>query len=120
MLSVMRRLPAVRRLIDQKSYFALHAPRQVGKTTSLIALGKELTREGRYAAVLVDAKVGSTAAHDPGAAEDAILTAFRFLAETWLPEELRPPPWPDAPPQKQRWMWQPPPEGHPGRKRRPG
>jgi hypothetical protein len=33
MLPVAARLPQVRPLIDQKSYFVVHAPRQVGKTT---------------------------------------------------------------------------------------
>ncbi len=38
-----RRLPGVREVIEQQSYFVLHAPRQVGKTTSLMALAKSLT-----------------------------------------------------------------------------
>jgi len=38
----------VLRLIDDKRYFVLHAPRQTGKTTSLIALMKRLNTEGRY------------------------------------------------------------------------
>lgn len=53
MLPVMRRLPKIRRLIERKSYFVLHAPRQVGKTTALLALGRELTAEGRYVAALL-------------------------------------------------------------------
>src|SRR3954451_6339830 len=96
MLPVMRRMPTVRQLIDQQSYFVLHAPRQVGKTTSLMALARELTAEGRFAAVLLDAKVGSTAPHDPGAAEDAMLDEWRRQSEARLPVELRPPPWPQA------------------------
>ena len=42
MLPAMRRLPRIARLIERKSYFILHAPRQVGKTTALLALGHEL------------------------------------------------------------------------------
>ena len=38
-------------LIDQKRYFLLHAPRQTGKTTCLLALAETLNREGRYRAV---------------------------------------------------------------------
>jgi hypothetical protein len=72
MLPVMRRLPTVRQLIDRQSYFVLHAPRQVGKTTSLLALGRELSREGRYASVLVSMEVGAPFSHDVGAAELAI------------------------------------------------
>ena len=46
MLPAMRRLPQVRRLIDQESYFVVHAPRQIGKTTALLSLAQELTAEG--------------------------------------------------------------------------
>ena len=38
-------------LIDQKKYFLLHAPRQTGKTTCLLALAEYLNRGGRYRAV---------------------------------------------------------------------
>lgn len=40
-------------------YFVLHVPRQVGKTTALLSLGAELTREGRYTAALVSMEGGS-------------------------------------------------------------
>ena len=38
-------------LIAQRKYFLLHAPRQTGKTTCLLALAEHLNREGRYRAV---------------------------------------------------------------------
>ena len=38
-------------LIVQEKYFLLHAPRQTGKTTCLLALAAYLNREGRYRAV---------------------------------------------------------------------
>ena len=41
-------LDAIRSLIDQKRYFVLHAPRQTGKTSSLLALMRLLNDEGRY------------------------------------------------------------------------
>lgn len=41
----------VRALIGQKKYFLLHAPRQTGKTTCLLALADVLNREGQYHAV---------------------------------------------------------------------
>jgi hypothetical protein len=52
-LPVARRIPSVRGLIERKSYFVLHAPRQVGKTTALLALGHELTAAGQHLAVLL-------------------------------------------------------------------
>lgn len=97
-LPVTRRLPRVRRLIDHQAYFVLHAPRQVGKTTALDALAHELTAEGRYAAALLSMEVGAAFPGDPGAAELAILSAWRGAAEARLPPELQPPAWPAEPP----------------------
>lgn len=88
----------VRRLVDQGLYFVLHAPRQVGKTTSLLSFANELTAEGSYVAVLVSMEVGAPFSGDLGMAEPAILGAWRDSAEAWLPAELQPPPWPDAAP----------------------
>lgn len=97
-LPVLARLPDVRRFIDEGLYFVLHAPRQAGKTTSLLALADELTAEGAYVAVLVSMEVGAPFPHDVGAAELAVLDGWRREAEDGLPPELQPPPWPDAPP----------------------
>jgi hypothetical protein len=98
MLPVMRRLPNVRRLIERKSYFVLHAPRQVGKTTALRTLANELTAAGQHVAVLLSVEVGAGFPDDVGAAELAILDAWRGAAQHRLPAELQPPPWPDAAP----------------------
>ena len=38
-------------LIRQKRYFVLHAPRQTGKTSCLLALRDYINQEGRYIAV---------------------------------------------------------------------
>lgn len=75
MLPAMQRLPRLGRLIERKSYFVLRAPRQVGKTTALLALGHELTTAGRYAAVLLSVEVGAAFPSDTAAAELAILDA---------------------------------------------
>ena len=98
MLPVLRRMPDVRRLVEQEAYFVLHAPRQIGKTTSLLALAGELTAEGRFAAVLLSMETGAPFADDPGAAESAILGAWRRAVDHWLPKALQPPEWPTAPP----------------------
>ncbi len=98
MLPALRRVPQLRGLIDQQTYFVVHAPRQVGKTTTLMALATELTREGRYTALLVSMQVGAPFGGDPGAAERAILDSWRLDAEHWLPPTLQPPQWPDAAP----------------------
>jgi len=85
-LPVLARLPGVRGLVDQELYFVLHAPRQVGKTTTLLTLAQELTTEGRYAAVLLSMEQGAPFSRDPGAAEqidalqdDALLSVLRQI-----------------------------------------
>ena len=93
-----RRLPGVRDLVEQKAYFVLHAPRQIGKTTALITLAEKLTSEGRYAAVLLSMEVGAAFPSEVGAAEAAVLGAWRRSADAFLPSELRPPPWPETSP----------------------
>ncbi len=93
-----RRVPEVRGLVDAQSYFVLHAPRQVGKTTALSSLAASLTREGKYAAVLVSMEVGAGFPDDIGAAERAILGSWRTESRFQLPPELQPPPWPEAEP----------------------
>jgi hypothetical protein len=44
-------------LIEQKKYFVLHAPRQTGKTSALLALREYLNREGRYRCLYVNFEV---------------------------------------------------------------
>jgi hypothetical protein len=97
-LPVLARLPDIRRLIDDKLYFVLHAPRQAGKTTALMTLARELTHEGRYEAVLMSMESGVPFRDDIGMAEDAVLDDWRSAAECRLPPELQPPPFPTAPP----------------------
>lgn len=96
MLPPTERLPNLERLIAQQSFFVVHAPRQVGKTTAMLALAKQLTASEQYAAVMVSAEVGAPFSHDIGAAEDAMLGAWRDEIALRLPAELQPPPWPDG------------------------
>jgi len=48
-------------LIDQKKYFLLHAPRQTGKTSCLLALVDHLNGEGRYQAVYANLETAQAA-----------------------------------------------------------
>ena len=98
MLPPLARLPELTRLIEQQGYFVIHAPRQVGKTTAMLALAQQLTAHGQYAAVMVSAEVGAPFPHDPGIAEAAMLDAWKDDATFWLPAELHPPDWPSADP----------------------
>jgi AAA-like domain len=85
------RLPDIDRLINQRNYFVIHAPRQTGKSTAMLALAQQLTESGRYAAIMVSVEVGSPFNNDPQRAETAILSSWRSAARVYLPPELRPP-----------------------------
>jgi hypothetical protein len=51
-------------LIEQERYFVLHAPRQTGKTTSLLAMVKKINEEGRYHCVYMNVEPAQTARND--------------------------------------------------------
>ncbi|MCB0188790.1 MAG: AAA family ATPase, partial [Caldilineaceae bacterium] len=73
-----------------------HAPRQTGKTTTMLALARELTASGKFIAVMLSMQVGGAFRSEPGKAEDAILDAWQESARYDLPEEFWPPTWPDV------------------------
>lgn len=91
MLSPTARLPDLMDLIQQRSYFVVHAPRQTGKTTAMLALAQQLTLSGRYTAVVVSAEVGSAFNNDIGAAELAIVGTWHDTIADVLPKELQAP-----------------------------
>jgi hypothetical protein len=65
-------LDEIRTLIDQQKYFVLHAPRQTGKTSCLLALMDFLNAEGRYRALYVNVEKGQGARENVDAAMRAI------------------------------------------------
>src|SRR5215470_3941075 len=94
------RLPGARNLVDRGRYFVVHAPRQTGKTTTLTALARDITADGRQAALLFScerARIYSKDVNDVGAVGRAILYSITEAAR-WqeLPEDCLPPQWPDA------------------------
>jgi hypothetical protein len=91
------RLPEARRLVEDGMYFVVHAPRQTGKSTTLLSLARQLTAEGRHAALYFSCETGEPAGDNYEGAQNAILRAIRERSLE-LPADLRPPyPWPDAP-----------------------
>ncbi len=84
-------LPHVLSLIEQGKYFVLHAPRQVGKTSSLLALEGRLNREGKYRALYFNAEVGQFARDDARQGLRAILDEMVLRARTGLAD-----PFPEA------------------------
>ena len=51
MLPALERLPGIMRIVEQRSYFVLHAARQSGKTTALKALVREINAKGEMNAL---------------------------------------------------------------------
>lgn len=89
----------IERLLAQKSYFILHAPRQTGKTTAILELSRQVTAAGNYISVVVSMETGAAFPNDIGMAEDAILSDWRQRIRFQLPKTLHPPVWKtDAPP----------------------
>ena len=80
------------RLIRDERYFVLHAPRQTGKTSALLALRDLLNGRGTERSVYVNVETGQTARGDVAQGMRAVLASLSmraralgdgFLAETW-------------------------------------
>ncbi len=71
-------------LIQQRKYFVLHAPRQTGKTSALLALMDYLNDQGQYRCVYVNVEVGQSAREDVGAAMQAIVGGLASAARRTL------------------------------------
>ena len=54
----------IQRLISGKRYFVLHAPRQTGKTSTLLAMMRALNLEGRYACAYANIEAAQAARGD--------------------------------------------------------
>ncbi len=92
----------VERLLQQKAYFVLHAPRQTGKTTAMFELAREITASRAYISVLVSMEVGAGFPGNVDAAEDAILGSWRHRIRFQLPADLHPSQWRTNAPAGQR------------------
>ncbi len=90
-LPALLRLPTVRNLVNDRSWFVLHAPRQSGKTTAMLALAAELTASGAYAALWASCEGGEPYGAAPEKATSAVINAIRRSADHYLPPALRPP-----------------------------
>ena len=75
-------------LIEQKKYFVLHAPRQTGKTSCLLALMEHLNGQGRYCCLYVNVELAQSAREDVAAAMQAILSQLAYQAQSVLHDEF--------------------------------
>ena len=85
------------RLIADKRYFVLHAPRQTGKTSALLALRDLLNsgEVGAYRCVYANVEAGQAAREDTERAMRAILDELAMWARTTLGDNLLDSIWPD-------------------------
>jgi DNA polymerase III delta prime subunit len=90
LIDPLSRLPEAPGFIEQGAYFVVHAPRQTGKTTTILALARELTRQGEYAAVYASCQIAADT-EDVGQAITALIQLLGIDARTQLPPELHPP-----------------------------
>ncbi len=81
-------LAGVLTLIEQKKYFVLHAPRQTGKTSALLALRDLLNAEGAYRCAYVNVEVGQAAREDTQRAMQAILGELALRIRQTLQDEF--------------------------------
>ena len=83
------KLEEVLELVEDMRYFALHAPRQTGKTSTLKALADTLNALGKYRCVYANVEVGQTAREDVARAMRAVIDqlgkrASRMLGDNFV------------------------------------
>ena len=81
-------LTEVRWFIRDKRYFVLHAPRQTGKTSALLALRDLLNAEGDYRCVYVNVEGGQAAREDVEQVMRTILGELASWARSTLSDEF--------------------------------
>ncbi|MDR0702206.1 MAG: hypothetical protein LBF61_07345 [Azoarcus sp.] len=87
----------VQQLIAGQRYFVLHAPRQTGKTSTLLAMMATLNEEGRYACAYANIEAAQAARGDatrgiPAASQAVASSLARYLASPaadWYRQEGR-------------------------------
>ena len=86
-------LTEILHLIDQNKYFVMHAPRQSGKTSCLLALRDYLNEKDDYVAVYANVEAGQAARNDVGSAIrtvcGAIAEELSMVLDSNLPLEVR-------------------------------
>ena len=81
-------LDEVLTLIRQKKYFVLHAPRQTGKTSALLALRDLLNAGGEYRCVYTNVEAGQAGREDTQRTMRAILDELALRAQEALQDEF--------------------------------
>ena len=71
-------LEEILELLDAEKYFVLHAPRQTGKTSCLLALQEYLNQKGDYKALYVNVEIAQGAREDVYGAIKAIMYEISY------------------------------------------
>ena len=80
-------------LVEKQRYFVLHAPRQTGKTTSLLAMTKKINEEEKFHCVYINVESAQTARNDTSGAMRTIVGILarqteRFTGDSSLLREM--------------------------------
>ena len=89
-------LAELRQLVDRKRYFVLHAPRQTGKTSALLALQDLVNADGAYRCVYVNVEGAATAREDVDAAVRTVLNELAEAARETLDDDHLDEIWPNV------------------------
>ena len=89
-------LADIRHLVARKRYFVLHAPRQTGKTSALLALRDLFNAEGDYSCVYVNVECATTAREDVATAIRTVLSELAESACDALGDDQLGKLWPDV------------------------
>ncbi len=81
-------LPEIQTLIEQEKYFVLHAPRQSGKTTTLLELCKILNNSGRYKCLYVNVESAQTSREKVAEAMTVIVNELVDLEAIHFPDDI--------------------------------
>jgi hypothetical protein len=83
-------LKAILGLIAAKKYFLLHAPRQTGKTTCLLALMEHLNRQDQYRALYVNIESAQAARENVEMGMADVVQGIALAARDYLQDEHAP------------------------------
>jgi len=92
MVSITPRFESLKKLIDNKRYFILHAPRQTGKTTLMLQLMEHLNQEGKYIALYLNVEAAQAWRNQIIQINQTIVNEFKMNAKIYLPSEFQPAP----------------------------
>ncbi len=85
-------LQEIQSLIDQEKYFVLHAPRQTGKTSFLLALMEHINNDGQYCCLYINIEKAQAAGENVKAGIWTVLqtlgsSAYKYLGDTFLKQK---------------------------------